>query len=143
MHCWPSIPPGALDMIYGNFGTAAAPNLFIQKLTDPPNADLPDFNVDGPILGLFSRNVVAANVAWTESSVGISGRDFATGNIIQTLADGGSLRVLRIGECHATTVARCGTGASSVCVGGFRVRSPLGRQVCHGPESAIAAKSIS
>ena len=80
---------GALDMIYGNFGTAAAPNLFIQKLTDPPNADLPDFNVDGRFWDYFQGTYVAANVAWTESSVGISGRDFATGNIIQTLADGG------------------------------------------------------
>jgi hypothetical protein len=80
---------GALNMTYGNFGTAAAPNLFIQSLTDPPNTDLPDFNVDGRFWDYFQGAYSAANVAWTESSVGISGRDFATGNIIQTLSDGG------------------------------------------------------
>ena len=44
---------GALDMTYGNFGTPAAPNLFIQRLTDPPNTDLPDFNVDGRFWDYF------------------------------------------------------------------------------------------
>jgi PEP-CTERM motif len=80
---------GALDMTYGNFGTASAPNLFIQRLTDLPNTDLPDFNVDGRFWDYFQGTYAVPNVAWTESSVGISGRDFATGNIIQTLADGG------------------------------------------------------
>ena len=80
---------GALNMTYGNFGTAAAPNLFIQSLADPPNTDLPDFNTDGRFWDYFQGTYSAANVTWTESQTGISGRDFTTGNIIQTLTDGG------------------------------------------------------
>ena len=80
---------GALDMTYGNFGTAAAPNLFIQRLTDLPNTDLPDFNVDGRFWDYFLGTYSVSHVTWTESQAGISGRDFATGNIIQTLNDGG------------------------------------------------------
>jgi peptidoglycan/LPS O-acetylase OafA/YrhL len=80
---------GALDMTTSNFGSAAQPNLFINRLTDLPDTDLPDFNVDSRFWHFWLGNYAASNVSWAESNFGISGRDFVTGDVVQTLANGG------------------------------------------------------
>ncbi len=80
---------GSLDATFNNFGTAAQPNLFISRLTDSPNTDQPDFSVDGRFWDYFLGTYSASGVNWVESNFGISGRDFVTGNIVQTLTNGG------------------------------------------------------
>jgi hypothetical protein len=80
---------GSLDMTISNFGSAAQPNLFINRLTDLPDTDLPDFNVDSRFWHFWLGNYAASNVSWAESNFGISGRDFVTGDVVQTLTNGG------------------------------------------------------
>ena len=79
---------GALDMAYNDFGSPGEPNLFISKLTYPPDSDEPDFNVDSRFWDYFLGNYASVDVNWTESNIGISGRDF-NGDVVQTLDDGG------------------------------------------------------
>jgi hypothetical protein len=80
---------GALDMAYNDFGSPGQPNLFISKLVDPPDQDQPVFNVDGRFWDYFLGTYANSNVSWTESLYGISGRDFTTGDVVQTLTNGG------------------------------------------------------
>jgi hypothetical protein len=80
---------GALDMIYNDFGSPGQPNLFISKLVDPPDQDQPNFNVDGRFWDYFLGTYASNNVSWAESPYGISGRDFTTGDVVQTLINGG------------------------------------------------------
>ncbi len=80
---------GALDMTTNNFGSASQPNLFIDRLTDLPDTDLPDFSVDSRFWHFWLGNYDASTVGWSESNYGISGRDFITGDVVQTLANGG------------------------------------------------------
>jgi hypothetical protein len=80
---------GALDITTSNFGSAQQPNYFINRMTDLPDNDLPDFSVDSRFWHFWTGTYSASNVAWTESQVGISGRDFLTGDIISTLTNGG------------------------------------------------------
>lgn len=79
---------GAFDMAYDDFGSPGEPNLFISKLTYPPDSDQPDYNFDQRFWDYFLGDYTGSNVNWTESSIGISGRDFI-GNVVQTLNDGG------------------------------------------------------
>ncbi len=80
---------GAFDMTYNNFGTPSQPNLFLDRLTDPPDTDQPDFSVDGRFWDYFLGSYSGSGVGWTESNYGISGRDFVTGNVVQMLSNGG------------------------------------------------------
>lgn len=78
---------GAFDMTYDDFGSPGEPNLFISKLTFPPDSDQPDFNVDQRFWVYFLGDYANSDVGWTESNFGISGRDFS-GNLVQTLGNG-------------------------------------------------------
>jgi autotransporter-associated beta strand protein len=80
---------GALDMTYSDFGSPGQPNIFINRLTYPPDTDEPDFSVDGRFWNYFLGTHNGTTVNWTPSNYGISGRDFNTGDVVQTLVDGG------------------------------------------------------
>jgi hypothetical protein len=78
---------GAFDMTYNDFGSAGEPNLFLDKLTYPPDSSQPDYNVDGSFWDYYLGTYANSNVSWSVSNYGISGRDF-NGDIVQTLANG-------------------------------------------------------
>ncbi len=92
---------GALDVTFNDFGSPGAPNLFIDTLTYPPDTDEPDFFTDGRFWDYFLGTYSASNVTWTESNFGISGRDFSTGDIVQTLSNGGFYGVYASAETTA------------------------------------------
>jgi hypothetical protein len=80
---------GSLDASYDNFGSPEQPNLFINRLADPPDVDMPDFGTDGRFWDYFLGTYSGGTVNWNESPYGISGRDFSTGDVVQTLVNGG------------------------------------------------------
>lgn len=82
---------GSLDMQYDDFGASpATPNIFINKLTDLPDSDMPDFGTDGRFWDYFLGTYSGNNVSWTESLYGLSGRDFNPPyEVQQALVDGG------------------------------------------------------